>query len=388
MILPAREFGQREHLFAIAVLPYLALCARRIDRECELSPTKTVISGIVAGLGIALKPYFVVVPLLVEGAVQLFSSKRPKIWRAESLAIVTVGIAYAVWLGVFERVYLFNAVPLAREIYWSFDRPLPAVLQPLIRAAILAFPFAIIAFRHRDSFGLVLGAAWIGFSVSYFAQQKGYPYHILPVQIATLLLAAAALTSEKVERGVRYAGTLLALMILGVYAGPVSSWWALNRPGGDRSRQIVQILASIDQHARGGRFLVVAVHPYPAFPPAIYSGARYVSRTNSQWFLPAVVLSRRGKGACHEASAIERHARQFVAYDLAQRPDLVLIDTNSARHTVGTGNFDFLGFYEEDPAYRAAWRAYREIEPLGQFRQFVRVEAMPPQPSRREKVSK
>ncbi|HEX6604787.1 MAG TPA: hypothetical protein VF027_07905, partial [Sphingomicrobium sp.] len=149
----------------------------------------------------------------------------------------------------------------------------------------------------------------------------------------------------------------------------VGEWWVSAGPGGPRYAQIDRIDQSIAQHALNGRFLVVAVHPYPAFPAAIYTSARYVSRTNSQWFLPAVVQLR---AAGRPSASVEQHARDFIMHDLGAKPTLVLIDTDSRGHTRGPADFDFLAFYKEDPKFRAEWAAYREIEPIDHFRQFVR----------------
>ena len=65
-------------------------------------------------------------------------------------------------------------------------------------------------------------------------------------------------------------------------------------------------------------------------------------------------------------------------HDLAAKPNLVLIDKDAARHTVGAADFDILAFYQEDPAFRQIWRSYREIEPIAEYRQFVRVESTAP----------
>jgi hypothetical protein len=129
----------------------------------------------------------------------------------------------------------------------------------------------------------------------------------------------------------------------------------------------------LNEHAPHGRWLLAAVHHYPAFPTAIYTNTKYVSRTNSQWFLSAVVQLRDKSVTSPHAASIERHAREFILRDVRQKPDVVFIDTNSARHTMASPNFKFLTFFEEDPAFRAEWLHYREIEPIGPYRQFLRV---------------
>ena len=377
LVIPGREFGQREHLMAIAMLPYLAVCARWIDGGPQLGPAGRLLIGVIAGLGLALKPYFLAAPALVELGMLLVSSPRPALLRAENLGIAGVCFIYVVWILAFERAYLVQAAPLANEIYWSFNRPIREILPPLLIQLLVAAPFAAIAIQKRDALGTVAVFAWCGFAASYLIQQKGYGYHLLPVITATLLLIGAVLTNGAIGRPVRIAGAGVALMFAWSCFSPVWNWWVMNRPGGQRAVEVQRILASIDQHALNGRFLVVAVHPFPSFPTAIYTTARYTARTNSQWFLPAIVQIRGNRIEGRDTASIERHAREFIRHDLNAKPGLVLIDTNSARHTVGSAAFDFLSFYNEDGAFRSIWRSYREIEPIGDYRQFVLVEVKP-----------
>ena len=376
LLLPGREFGQREHIAVIAVLPYLALAGRRAAGDRGPSAGATVAIGLAMGIGVALKPYFLAVPLLVELVVQLTAADRPKLLRAENIASAAVVAAYALVLILFGRQYLADVVPLANEIYWSFNRPMGPVMDDLYPSLTAVAAFAAFAIYKRDSLGLILFAAFCGFALSYILQRKGYPYHLLPVSIVAVAMLAHLSTAG--ARVVRALAVVVMLMLSLSIVQPPLNWWATNRPGGSRATEIDGFRQTVARHADNGRFLVVAVHPYPSFPTAIYTPAHYVSRTNSQWFLPAVVQIRQGIVARPDAATIESHARQFVMHDLAAKPNLVLIDKDAARHTVGAADFDILAFYQEDPAFRQIWRSYREIEPIAEYRQFVRVESTAP----------
>jgi hypothetical protein len=369
LLLPGREFGQREHLAALAVMPYLALASRQAGSNGRIPHPAATLIGLAAGLGLALKPYFIAVPLLVEIAVQLLGKRRVSPFRIENIALGAVIAIYAGFLLLFEQVYLSQVVPLANAIYWSFNLPLIAIWPKLIQALVLSVPIAAYAIYQRDSLGIVLAAALCGFAASYLIQHKGYDYHLLPVSIISLVLVAHFVTAA--PRRLLPIATVALVALIAVNARPPISWWEFNRPGGARTAEIDRIRQTIATHSTNGRFLIVAVHPYPTFPVALYTPARQVSRTNSHWFLPAVAQIRDGRTMHANASAIERHARDFILHDLAQGPGIILIDTNSRRHTVSPGEFDYLSFFNEDPAFRRAWNAYREIEPIGSFRQFI-----------------
>src|SRR4029079_2179661 len=149
LILPGREFGQREHLLVIAILPYLSLCARQI--EGSLSPPARIrlLLGIVAGVGIALKPYFLAAPAMTELAVFLFGARRPQLLRAENAGLAAVCLIYAAWIAVFEQTYVYKAASCASEIYGSFNRPIQQILPRLEMQVIVVAPFAAIALLKR-----------------------------------------------------------------------------------------------------------------------------------------------------------------------------------------------------------------------------------------------
>lgn len=373
LLLASRDFGQREHLALIAVLPYVGLVALRCQARSVTRATALAI-GVAAGLGIALKPYFLAVPLLVEVTALLIVGRWGFTLRAETAAIAgTIGI-YVLSLILVDRDYLTEVVPLAQSIYWSFNLPWEAVIMPLAPSLAVAAFAGIAAWPQRLVLPLLLVAAVIGFALSCIVQHKGYSYHVYPVLAGALIVVATLLVSPALTKPLR-GGAMILLALLALQGSAITArWWRLNAPDGQRTLETRALTEAIDRHAGKGRFLAVAVHPFPAFPTALYVDATQVSRTNSQWFLPAVIQLRAQGARADQAmlASAEHNARAFILRDLARAPDLVILDRNSARHTVSAGDFDFLAFYREDPRFRAAWASYREIAPVSHYRLFVR----------------
>lgn len=366
VVLVGREFGQRDPIAIILVLPYLALSGRRLDSE-PAPPASAVVIGLVGGLGFALKPYFLAVPMLIELCLLTFGRQR-RLFRPENISAAAVIFVYGASVLIFDQAYLRNVVPLVREIYWTFDSPFLFVFLPFATQLLCVGGLALIAFPRKDGLSIVLFASLVGFGFSYLIQAKGYSYHLVPVRTVALLIAARFLVDKECSQMLR----ITALVQVGVLAFlwwlPFRAWWSVAQPGGGLYREIEEINDSISRHANGGSFLVVAVRTYPSFPAGIYAPASYISRTNGQWFLPAVAQLR---ASGIQSASTEKHARDFILYDLRSRPTLVLIDKDSRGHTRGPANFDFLAFYNEDPKFREIWRSYREVEPISHFRQFV-----------------
>ncbi len=88
-----------------------------IGRRCAIS----LIAGVLAGLGCALKPRYAGVFVVLEG-VALLRGMSP--FRAKPLAAGVTMLAYAGLVALFCPAYLRRAVPLALALYGATDVPL------------------------------------------------------------------------------------------------------------------------------------------------------------------------------------------------------------------------------------------------------------------------
>jgi hypothetical protein len=99
---PAASFGQREYLSVLFAMPYLASAAVRLQGPTAIRRSVLVSVGILSGIGFAIKPYFLAVPLLVEGLLVARLGWR-SLFRTEPLSI---GLVVAVYL-----ILIFVLVP-------------------------------------------------------------------------------------------------------------------------------------------------------------------------------------------------------------------------------------------------------------------------------------
>jgi hypothetical protein len=83
------DFGQREHLLVASVLPWVLLAATR-ERGENVPRWLALTTGALAGLGCALKPFFLLVPLFVLAPARVKALRRP-----EQLAFAAVLLGYA-----------------------------------------------------------------------------------------------------------------------------------------------------------------------------------------------------------------------------------------------------------------------------------------------------
>jgi hypothetical protein len=380
-----RDFGQREYLAAAFVLPYLLIAALRIENH-RVSPWHAALAGIAAGIGFSLKPYFLAAFVLVELSKLLSTRRGGSLVQPESLAAVATALAYAGAIIVWVPDYLGYAVPLIRPVYFGFETPITAVLSRIWLPVAGVVALAVWAFRSRlSAMELALTAAAAGFLISYVVQMKGYSYHAYPSYVLISLALASASVRELTRSRIagskaRAAPKLFGILLAALFGLSVVNGWTwyshFNRQAGPLGHYTDTVVQVIESNGAKGRFLVLSTHPFPAFPVALHTTAKWVSRTNSQLFLPAVAKLRNIEDPARRdlLRYAEKQAGEFLVRDLLLWPDVLLVDSRASHHGIA-GEFDILSFYLENPIVRKLWTGYREIEPRLDYRVFVRAPA-------------
>jgi hypothetical protein len=357
------------------VLPYVLAVGLRMEGR-NLGSAAGLAIGVAAGLGLAFKPYFLLVPLLLEAALQLKLRSPRLLVRPEAIGGVVVAGVYAVAILLLARPWLFEVVPDIERIYWAFDSSISSQWLALTIKFVLPILAVVLLLRtHPPAHSIALLIASAGFTGAAILQGKYYTYHVYAVYIM-LVLGIVAGFPDRPGRRRQVLALILVIISLQNFNESARRLYSLSDHGGF-GRNVGAVIAFVAANtAKEGSFLAVSTHNFPAFPTALYADRRYASATNSQFYLPAVVKLRRlGARADPVLLAFaERKARAAILHDLALRPDVVLIDQNSNRHAIGRAKFDFLEFYLEDPKFRAVWSGYKQVQaPPRGFALYVRV---------------
>ncbi|MFC3126764.1 hypothetical protein ACFOD4_16995 [Pseudoroseomonas globiformis] len=391
MLQAGYDFGQREHLMAVAALPYLFLAERRIAAVATPWPLWLAALGL-AALGFALKPHFLAVPLLVEAMVLL------AVWRGRGLVaafhdpapwlMAALWALYVAAIPVFFPAYFDEILPLVWGWYVDLgSAPWWRVLltAPTGSAALLALGAALLAGFAPSRLGWLpklAAAAMLGGLAAALVQHKGWSYHLVPVWLfgglAAATLAARAADAALSPGTARRAGPFLAFglaLFLGAFAlrGDQSPWlqlnWAESRGG--------QLAAWLAREAPEGRLLVLSPDIPDVYPAVNYAGERLLLPFMSTWLLQATygecspgAPRYRAPRAMPEA---ERRVWNSVAEALAQgAPATVMIARWSGIPECG-GHFDLLDYFLRNPEFARAWRMYRPAGEIGGYRLFRRV---------------
>lgn len=191
LILPNYQFGQREHLLLILVFPYLLCTASRLQGNAINNYLASFV-GIFAGLGFAIKPYFVLTFLLIE-LYFIFQQPNKRAWiKTETCIIASILFLYACSLFIYFPDYISIIVPYIARYYNGFDDS--SLLSFILYSPAIYCGFGLLYYvclRHLKSYqalSSILAIALIGFLASYFLQNGIFYYRILPAFSMSFLL--------------------------------------------------------------------------------------------------------------------------------------------------------------------------------------------------------
>lgn len=371
LILPGVEFGQREHLLAAAVLPYLALFVRAIHGE-DKPRGQGVGAGVLAGLGCALKPTYILCIVLVEAIAFARGHRR---FRLAPAAAAGATLIYGAVVLIFCPAFLEKAVPLALALYGGTDTPCLQILwdsRHLLAGEATAILLCATSggfFRRRSPFLrhllLTLTAFSLGATVIFVSQGKDWFYHRLPAMVTTVLalalwlvVALPELNRKRVALMARpyrllpSACALAALMMLALADYDRITPWVQSAVEPNLSTEVK--LERLLKKEKARTYIAFSEWIALGFPVVNDTGVTWASRFDSMWALKGEMWRARQDGAAPKEYPI----RQMVARDfVANCPDIAVVDTRGGLNYVGE-------VIASNPEFARAWAYY---QPIAQF---------------------
>lgn len=390
LALPVTEFGQREHLIVILMLPY-CLTQALVGVGTPLPVILRGSAAALAALAIAIKPIYVPLPLLLMA----LQTRRLGLWQPfasiEMGVFVALGSAYLAsiiflfpeWVEIALRASrLYVAYGNAEYFWWSAERWLWMALPPLVVAAVLNN--GLLRSRnpvlHRWVNALLLFAALA--LLLFVAQRRGWSYHALPIKLvigmalgACLVTAARSFTRPVIERAA------IGLLVIVAAAATLLSM--------TEARKLQkQAFLDTDLARVVGRLADPPVVSFfatslaPAFPLVTELGLQWGSRFPCLWTLAGLryhELQRQGGTqpneetfSTAELSALEDEIVGMVVADLDRyRPSVVVVDERERKQAVDP-DFDILARLSQHESFRTAWRPYVKAATSGDYVIFQR----------------
>ena len=391
-VLPRLDWGEREHLALALMLPWLALAVRRLEGS-DVPQGMALVTGLAAGVGIALKPHFAVVWMGRELAMWLGSKGGQggrlaisRLWRADSVAPVLVCIAYLLAAFVFTPEYF----PLVRELAGPYSRfiratVLETMLGPAPAVALAALVVAV-GLRKVGAPGpleTILFWSTVAWSVVALLQLKGFRYHWYPAMALGLLLLAQL---ARVARGVHISFTSRLFRAVAtatvVTTVVVTTWGAVRQaatplaPEWDADPSIGLLLEALEGRVEPGDTLAVLTpNMASGFPLTNYLGTVWPLRLSNVWpaivaYEPALELGESPSlRPLADALPPERWSVNVVAEDMGRiRPEWML----GLRHLPGRAapymsKLNLAAYLQRDSRLAALWAGYDSLGTIGMY---------------------
>lgn len=288
------DFGQREHLFVLACLPFVLLRLSRYN-DCEVNKSVAVIIGIFAGLMMLCKPTFFLIIVLIEVWMRLRYGKNRSHGKPEILAVYSILFLFAVHLllfaGSIHSPFFTRWLPYIAKHYSSYDAAISEMIRWHLKwwfvmlTGIVAGLFlkSRVGPALRRLFELLILAVILGI-MSFFIQHKGWTYQLIPAFGFSIVLwtTVAAVFEENhgqtgtigkmLGNALLFSPCIICLLLAG------SSF----RFADTQYTEMNEYIELINSHSsEGDRISFISTDVYPMYPTLVYAdrlpGTRFMS---------------------------------------------------------------------------------------------------------------
>ena len=379
LVAPLSDFGQREQIAVVLVLPYCALLFKRVAGE-QVSFSLALFIGLVAAAGFALKHYFAIVPMVLELWLLWKSRSLLHMLRVETIALGLMAVLYVFSIAAFTPDFFRIIVPMVNSAYHGYEKPL---IEQLGRTEVLIWFIVAVSYSkmrrylsQRDT-GIadIFGLSAVAFAASYFLQQKGWQYHAIPATVCASLLIIHCIMAvrDAKKSGASYPFAWLAaalFLIMGLSRGPYDSEWA---------KPMDRIL---NNETAGSSVMILTVDPRRVFPFVEEHGLLWPSRHFAHWMVSGIAASERGHRGAKLTMEIERLSdtvRRQALEDIKCNPPVLILSQirNRSGVVINPERFRMTDFFRRNESFREylatnyqlewadrTFEAYRRITPI------------------------
>src|SRR5437667_2903985 len=355
-VLPMYEFGQREHLALLAMLPAIGVYILRGNRE-QVAPAAVLIAALGAAITLSFKPYFA----FAVGFCIFTAAAQARDWRVvfapENWITAGLVAVYGICTLVFCPEYFTVIYPLARDVYLLLKAPTLALFVSSATALWVGAVMTVLALqgqqRKLDTACFVLLAASFAFAVSFFVQRKGWGYHAYPMVALGLLAVGCAISGIDHERT-----SSVRLRVVAMFAA--LAMFANACMGFNASVDVRQIRDQVAQLGPHPRILMLGAAAVVGHPMVRTLQGTWVSRQNALWVRGIVHRSRGDESIDPQTAArlevyVARERAGLLEDFRKQPPDVILIDNQDS---------DWGGWAHADPELSALLKSYTPVQTI------------------------
>lgn len=350
-VLPMYDFGQREHLALLAMLPAIGVYILRGNRE-PVTPAAVLIAALGAAITLSFKPYFA----FAVGFCILTAAAQARDCTGELDRCRTRRGLRDLHLRFLSGVF-YGHLSFGRDVYLLLKAPTLALFVSSATALWVGAVMIVLALqsqqRKLDAASFVLLAASFGFAIAFFVQRKGWGYQAYPMVALGLLAAGCAISAiDHGRTSSRRLGVAAMFAVLAMFANACMGFNA-----GVDVRQIEDQVARLGPHPR---VLMLGAAAVIGHPMVRTLQGTWVSRQESLWVWGIVHRSRGDESIDPQTAArlevyVARERAGLIEDFRKQPPDVILVDNQDS---------DWGSWAHADPELSALLKAYTPVQTI------------------------
>ncbi len=355
-VLPMYDFGQREQLAVLAMLPAIGVYILRGNRE-RVTPAAVLIAALSAAITLSFKPYFA----FAVGFCIFTAAAQARDWRVvfapENWIAAGLVVVYGVCILVFYPEYFTIIYPLVRDVYLLLKAPTLALFVTSATALWVGAVMIVLALQSRqwklDAASFVLLAASFGFAIAFFVQRKGWGYHAYPMVAFSLLAAGCAMTAIDHQRTSSIRLRAATMVVVVAMFAKACMWFNASVD----VRQIEDQVARLGPHPR---ILMLSAAAVIGHPMVRTLQGTWVSRQEALWVREIVRRSRLDGTIDPQTAArlevyVARERAGLIEDFRKQPPDVILVDNQDS---------DWGSWAHADPELSALLESYTPVQTI------------------------
>ncbi len=345
MTLPMQyEFGQRDHLIAIA-LPVLLLAQYAMTFRHPVRPWISRSAVVLSVPFILMKPHYGLLAVMMLAHRAWRDKRWTVVFDFDFLALACGVLLYGAVMAIWFPDFLREALPASLRLYVVQIQP--GVYRAALGPGLLALCLLTIAFFTKEgparTVAVFLSLMALASVVPLLTQFKAYSVHMFP----TIALAVPAFIAVVGANAVKYLEkypvlAAPAVLALAYMAFPL----ALSYPRHvDYLRTPLAVY--LQKHAKGSSFFMESDTTNDVVPVALYTGIPMATRFSCEWFLPTLAAPENGK--------FRTIFGNDMAEDLARFKPAVV-----ALYTYAPPDYDLPALYRANPTFAREWKHYHK----------------------------
>ena len=374
IFLPAWSFGEREHIFIMLIMPYFT----SLWRTDKPGIVFAIISGLMAGIGLSLKPFFVIVLAVMVLTKMVLDRRFWVFFSVQNILIGLVMAAYLAYLVFIEKTYVNEVLPILVKYYATFNSSMREVLKQAFGIGFLcqiAFWIVYIKDRKLLTRGIYFASyANLASSLLIILQGRVWVNYFYPPDFfgfLSNLLIAIALFNHLKPLWNRVSAFISSFILMVFVAMSVTTNLKTAFRADDNGTK--KVIAMINKYASGKPVYAFSFNLGTIFPAVVYSEGLYEGHYGHFWMLPGMYKDQPKKGEAfvfrQPGQRIDDETRlvgQVVGDFVHNPPELVFV-MDSRYYSRGTGNysFDFVKYFSIEPEFAEIWKHYKKIGRIG-----------------------